>query len=67
MLSEVKLNAYRRMTPEQRWREVEELMQIAWQDLLALPEEERNRRLAIVRAEHDQSDAVLLARLRECP
>lgn len=64
MLSEAKLEAYRRMTPEERWREVEELMQLAWQDLLALPEAERNRRPAIVHEEHDRSDEILLAALR---
>lgn len=39
MLSDKKIEAYRRMTPEERWREVEELMTLAWRDLLALPEE----------------------------
>lgn len=64
MLSEQKLAAYRRMTPEERWREVEELMTLAWRTLLEMPEEERRRRLAIIREEHEASDAALLDHLR---
>lgn len=64
MLSEEKLEAYRRMTPEERWREVEELRTLAWRDLCALPPEERERRLAIIRQEHEESDAIKLEHLR---
>jgi hypothetical protein len=46
------------MSPEERWREVEELMTIAWRALRELPEEERRRRLEVIRQEHDQSDAI---------
>jgi len=65
MLSPERIQAYRRMSPEERWRQVEELMTLAWRTLRALPREERERRLAVVRAEHEASDAALLARLRE--
>ena len=64
MLSDEKIEAYRRMTPEERWREVEELMTLAWRMLLELPEDERNRRLAIIREEHEKSDAIILDHLR---
>jgi hypothetical protein len=64
MLSERKLEAYRRMTPGDRWREVEELMTLAWRSLLELPEEERQRRLEIIREEHEASDRIILERLR---
>ncbi|MBI4602378.1 MAG: hypothetical protein HY721_10510 [Planctomycetes bacterium] len=64
MLSQEKIEAYRRMTPEERWREVEELMTIAWRALLELPEEERQRRLAVIREEHEESDRILLEQLR---
>ncbi len=64
MLSKERIERYRRMTPEERWREVEELMTIAWHSLLELPEEERERRLAIIRAEHEASDEILLEQLR---
>jgi hypothetical protein len=53
------------MTPEERWREVEELMTLAWRALLELPEEERQRRLKVIREEHEESDRVLLAELRK--
>ena len=64
MLSEEKIEAYRRMTPEERWREVEELMSFAWRTLLELPLKERNRRLTIIREEHDRSDEIWLGHLR---
>ena len=65
MLSPERIQAYRSMSPEERWREVEELMTLAWRTLRALPREQRERRLALIRAEHEASDAVLLARSRE--
>ena len=37
MLSKERIERYRRMTPEERWREVEELMTLAWRSLLELP------------------------------
>jgi hypothetical protein len=64
VLSDVKIAAYGRMTPEERWREVEELMTLAWRDLLARSTEERERVLRHLREEHDKSDAVMLAALR---
>ena len=60
MLSEAKVAAYRRMTPEERWREVEELMSLAWRTLLDLPAEERARRMAVMRKEHETDNAVLV-------
>jgi hypothetical protein len=63
MLSEAKIEAYRRMTAEERWREVEELMTIAWRSLKELPEDERRRRLELSREEHEMSDAIVLERL----
>ncbi len=67
MLSEEKIRAYRLMSPEERWREVEELMTFAWRSLLALPEEERRRRLQLIREESEASDAAILAHLGRLP
>jgi hypothetical protein len=67
MLSQEKIQAYRLMSPEERWREVEELMTFAWRSLLALPEEERRRRLQFAREDHDASDAILLEHLGRQP
>lgn len=64
MLSDERIAAYRRMTPEERWREVEELMTLAWRALLERSAEERERVLRHVREEHDKSDAVMLEALR---
>jgi hypothetical protein len=65
MLDEQRLERYRRMTPEERLREVEELMTFAWRSLLELSDEERQRRLDLVREEHELSDAIILAHLRQ--
>ena len=65
MLSDAKIEAYRRMSIEERWREVEELMTLAWRSLLELPEEERLRRLAAIREEHEAGNALLLEQLRK--
>ncbi|MBI2933091.1 MAG: hypothetical protein HYY16_15715 [Planctomycetes bacterium] len=67
MLSAEKIQAYRAMTPEERWREVEELMSLAWRTLCELPDEERRRRLEIIREEHEASDAIMLEHLRRLP
>ena len=67
MLSDAKIEAYRKMTQEERWREVEQLMTFAWRFLKQLPEEEVARRLAHDRQQHDESDAIVLAHLRRFP
>ena len=67
MQSDARIEAYRHMTPEDRWREVENLMTLAWRSLLDLPDAERQRRLAVIRDEHEASDAILLQHLRGLP
>jgi hypothetical protein len=53
------------MTPEERWKIVEKLSASAWEALLELPWEERERRLAVAREEHRLSNENLVRRLRE--
>lgn len=64
MLSARKLEEYRRMAPGDRWREVEELMTLAWRSLLDLPPGERQRRLDMIREEHEASDRIIIEHLR---
>lgn len=64
MLSQEQIEAYRRMTPEERWEQVEALMSLAWSMLKELPEEERERRLAWDSEQHDRADAIILEHLR---
>ena len=52
------------MTPEERWREVEELMTLAWRSLCERSAEERARVLRAAREAHDASDALMLEALR---
>jgi len=66
MLSESQREAYRRMTVEERWLEVEALMTFAWRLLKELPHEEMVRRLTYDSEQHDQADAVILDHLRRC-
>jgi hypothetical protein len=63
MLSDAKIEAYRRMTPEERWREVEELMTLAWRTLKELPDDDFHRRMEVIRREHEESDAIILEHL----
>ena len=67
MLSDAKIEAYRKMSQEERWREVEQLMTFAWRFLKQLPHEEVERRLALDRRMHDEADARMLAHLRRFP
>jgi hypothetical protein len=67
MLSESKLAAYREMSVEERWHEVEQLMTFAWRFLKELPPEELERRLAYDQEQHDKSDAMVLEYLRRLP
>jgi hypothetical protein len=65
MMSEAQLRRYREMSPEERWRITEELMTLAWRALQELSYEERERRLALARLEHDQSNEALARALQE--
>ena len=67
MLSKEQIERYRRMTIKERWAEFEELMDLAWRTLMALPPEERNRRLDVARRQHELSNQALLEGLRKCP
>ena len=64
VLDERRIERYRAMTAEERWREVDELMTVAWRALLELSPEERERRLAVIREEHEESDRAMLQHLR---
>lgn len=44
MLSPAKLEAYRRMSPRERWREAIISMEVGWRTLQALPTAEREHR-----------------------
>jgi hypothetical protein len=67
VLSDRQIESYRRMTPEERWRIVEELSASAWEALLELPWEERERRLALAREEHRLSNDAMLRRMNGRP
>lgn len=67
MLSKERIEAYRNMSQEDRWREVEALMTYAWRFLKSLPHEEMERRLARDAEEHDKSDQIILDHLRRLP
>jgi hypothetical protein len=63
MLSKDRLEAYRRMTPSQRWAETLRLMDYGWEMLLRLPPEERERRLEIARRERQRVNDEVARRL----
>ena len=62
MLSKERLEAYRRMTPAEKWAETLALLDYGWEMLMRLPPEERERRLEIMRRERQAvNDAVAKA------
>ncbi|MBL9000830.1 MAG: hypothetical protein JNK25_06805 [Phycisphaerae bacterium] len=65
MQDHARIEAYRKMPQEERWREVQALMTYAWRFLKQLPHEEVARRLAEDRKRHDDSDEIMLAHLRK--
>ena len=64
MQSREQLEAFRRMTPEERWKITAELMEIAWRSLLVLDPAERERRLALAREQHRLSNEAIAAALK---
>ncbi len=62
MLSKERLEAYRRMTPAEKWEQTLMLLDFGWEMLMSLPAEERERRLEIMRREKQKvNDAVVKA------
>lgn len=64
MLSEEQLEAYRRMTPAQKWEETMMLLDFGWEILMSLPAEERERRIEIMRREHQESNDAIVRALK---
>lgn len=64
MQSREQIEAYRRMTPQERWRITAQLMEFAWRSLLALEPEERERRLEAARRQHRLSNEAIVAGLK---
>lgn len=62
--SEEQHEAFRRMTSEERWTLTCELMESEWRVLMALPPEERERRLEAIREGHRLSNEALAAALK---
>jgi hypothetical protein len=54
VLSKERLEAYRRMTPAERWAEALRLLDYGWEMLLRLPDEEVTRRLEAARRERQR-------------
>jgi len=54
VLSKERLDAYRRMTPAERWTETLHLLDYGWEMLLRLPHEEVARRLEAARRERQR-------------
>ena len=64
MQSKEQIEAYRRMTPQERWKITSDLMEFAWRSLLALDPEERERRLEAARRQHHLSNEAIAAALK---
>jgi hypothetical protein len=64
MQSKEQIEAYRRLTPAERWKITSQLMEFAWRSLLALPPQERERRLEAARRQHRLSNEAIVQRLK---
>ena len=58
------IEAFRKMTPQERWKITADLMELAWRALVRLTPEERERRLAVARRHHDLSNEAIAAALK---
>lgn len=64
MQSKEQIEAYRRMTPQERWKITADLMEFAWRTLLEMTLEERERRLETARRHHRLSNEAIVAGLK---
>ncbi len=64
MQSKEQIEAYRRMTPQERWKITAELMEFAWRALLVMTPVERERRLEVARRHHRLSNEAIVAGLK---
>jgi hypothetical protein len=64
MYSREQIEAFRRMTPTERWKITSQLMEFAWRSLMALDPQERERRLEIARRHHRLSNEAIAAGLK---
>lgn len=64
MLSPERLEAYRRMSPQEKWEEFRSLLDSGWEMLMSLPAEERERRLEIMRVEHQKTNDLIVKALK---
>jgi len=58
------LDAFRRMSPAERWKLQVELMDAAWEDLEKLPAEEFRRRMEYLRLSHEEGNRRIAERFR---
>jgi hypothetical protein len=58
------LDAWRRMTPQERWKLTAALMEMGWRSLLELEPAERERRLEIARRHHQLTNDAIAAGLK---
>lgn len=64
MHSREQIEAFRRMTPEERWKITAQLMEFAWRSLLELDPAERERRLELARMQHRLSNEAIVDALK---
>lgn len=64
MMSSDQIEAFRRMSPAERWKLQVELMDAAWEDLEKLPLEELRRRMEYLRRSHEEGNRRIAERFR---
>ena len=64
MMSREQLEAFRRMSPAERWKLQVELMDAAWEEMEKLPAEEFRRRMEYLRLSHEEGNRRIAERFR---
>ena len=63
-MSRAQLEAFRKMTPGERWKLQVELMDAAWAEMEKLPPDELRRRLEYLRRSHEEGNRRISERFR---
>lgn len=64
MPSPERVEAVRRMSPQEDWDEFRSILDAGWEALMSLPPEERERQLELMRQEHQAGNDAIVEALR---
>lgn len=65
MQSKEQLEYYKRISPQEKWQMISMMNEFAWKTLQQLPPEELEKRLKVMRYQHDESCNRIAQKLKE--